>query len=114
MIDDRHNPNQELMAQGIANFVTPFFGGMPATGTIARTVTNIKSGATSPVAGMVHAATLLVVILVAAPLGVAHSAGVAGRDPDVRGLETWASGANSCTCAITACPTASPCWRYSS
>nr|MBP7966055.1 STAS domain-containing protein [Burkholderiaceae bacterium] len=68
MIDDRHNPNQELMAQGIANFVTPFFGGMPATGTIARTVTNIKSGATSPVAGMVHAATLLVVILVAAPL----------------------------------------------
>jgi SulP family sulfate permease len=56
MIDDRHDPNQELMAQGIANFVTPFFGGMPATGTIARTVTNIKSGATSPVAGMVHAA----------------------------------------------------------
>ena len=50
MIDDRHNPNQELMAQGIANFVTPFFGGMPATGTIARTVTNVKSGATSPVA----------------------------------------------------------------
>ncbi|MBK8073347.1 MAG: STAS domain-containing protein [Ramlibacter sp.] len=68
MIDDRHNPNQELMAQGVANFVTPFFGGMPATGTIARTVTNIKSGATSPVAGMVHAAALLLVVLVAAPL----------------------------------------------
>ena len=68
MIGERHDPNQELMAQGIANFVTPFFGGMPATGTIARTVTNIKSGASSPVAGMVHAATLLVVILVAAPL----------------------------------------------
>ena len=68
MIGERHDPNQELMAQGIANFVTPFFGGMPATGTIARTVTNIKSGATSPIAGMVHAATLLVVILVAAPL----------------------------------------------
>ena len=68
MIDDRHNPNQELMAQGIANFVTPFFGGMPATGTIARTVTNVKSGATSPVAGMVHALALLAVILVAAPL----------------------------------------------
>ncbi|PQA79273.1 SulP family inorganic anion transporter [Rhodoferax sp. TS-BS-61-7] len=68
IIDDRHNPNQELMAQGIANFVTPFFGGMPATGTIARTVTNAKSGATSPVAGMVHAATLLLVVLVAAPL----------------------------------------------
>ena len=68
MIDDRHNPNQELMAQGIANFFTPFFGGMPATGTIARTVTNVKGGATSPVAGMVHALTLLVVVLVAAPL----------------------------------------------
>ena len=68
MIDDRHNPNQELMAQGIANFFTPFFGGMPATGTIARTVTNVKGGATSPVAGMVHAFTLLVVVLVAAPL----------------------------------------------
>ena len=65
---DRHNPNQELMAQGIANFVTPFFGGMPATGTIARTVTNIKSGGRTPVAGMVHALTLLAVVLVAAPL----------------------------------------------
>jgi SulP family sulfate permease len=68
MTDDRHDSNQELMAQGIANFITPFFGGMPATGTIARTVTNVKSGATSPVAGMVHAATLLLVMLVAAPL----------------------------------------------
>ena len=68
MIGDRHNPNQELMAQGVANFVTPFFGGMPATGTIARTVTNAKSGATSPVAGRVHALTLLLVIWVAAPL----------------------------------------------
>jgi SulP family sulfate permease len=68
LIGDRHDPNQELMAQGVANFITPFFGGMPATGTIARTVTNIKSGATSPIAGMVHAVTLLVVVLVAAPL----------------------------------------------
>jgi SulP family sulfate permease len=68
MIDDRHNPNQELMAQGIANFFTPFFGGMPATGTIARTVTNVKGGASSPVAGIVHALTLLLVVLVAAPL----------------------------------------------
>jgi SulP family sulfate permease len=64
----RHEPNQELMAQGIANIVTPFFGGIPATGTIARTVTNLRAGATSPVAGIVHAATLLAVILVAAPL----------------------------------------------
>ena len=68
MIDDRHNPNQELMAQGIANFICPFFGGMPATGTIARTVTNIKNGGSSPIAGMVHAITLLLVILIAAPL----------------------------------------------
>ncbi len=68
LIGDRHDPNQELMAQGVANFVTPFFGGMPATGTIARTVTNIKSGASSPIAGMVHALTLLFIVLVAAPL----------------------------------------------
>ena len=68
MIDDRHDPNQELMAQGIANFFTPFFGGMPATGTIARTVTNVKSGASSPIAGIVHALTLLLVVLLAAPL----------------------------------------------
>lgn len=65
---DRHNPNQELMAQGIANFVTPFFGGMPATGTVARTVTNIKSGGKSPVAGMVHALSLLLIVVLAAPL----------------------------------------------
>ena len=68
LIGDRHNPNQELMAQGVANFVTPFFGGMPATGTIARTVTNVKSGGRSPIAGMVHALTLLLVVWVAAPL----------------------------------------------
>lgn len=68
MIDDRHNPNQELMAQGIANFITPFFGGMPATGTIARTVTNVKGGASTPIAGIVHSLTLLLVMLVAAPL----------------------------------------------
>jgi SulP family sulfate permease len=65
---DRHDPNQELMAQGIANFVTPFFGGMPATGTIARTITNIRAGAASPVSGILHAVTLLVIILIAAPL----------------------------------------------
>ena len=68
MIDDRHDPNQELMAQGIANIVAPFMGGMPATGTIARTVTNIKSGASSPIAGVVHALTLLLIVLFAAPL----------------------------------------------
>jgi SulP family sulfate permease len=65
---DRHDANQELMAQGVANLVTPFFGGMPATGTIARTVTNVKNGGNSPIAGMVHALTLLLVVWVAAPL----------------------------------------------
>ena len=68
LIQDRHDPNQELMAQGIANFVTPFFGGIVATGTIARTVTNVRSGARSPVAGIVHSATLFLIILLAAPL----------------------------------------------
>jgi SulP family sulfate permease len=58
------------MAQGVANLVSPLFGGMPATGTIARTVTNVRAGATSPVAGMVHALTLLLVVLVAAPLAL--------------------------------------------
>ncbi len=66
----RHDPNQELMAQGVANFVVPFFGGMPATGTIARTVTNVRAGATSPVSGLVHSFTLIVVVLAAAPLAV--------------------------------------------
>jgi len=64
----KHDPNQELMAQGVANLVVPFFGGMPATGTIARTVTNIRAGASSPVAGIVHALSLALVVLLAAPL----------------------------------------------
>ena len=64
----RHDPNQELMAQGLANMVAPLFGGIPATGTIARTVTNVRSGARTPVAGMVHAGVLLLIVLVAAPL----------------------------------------------
>ena len=65
---DRHNPNVELVAQGIANVASPLFGGLPATGAIARTATNIRSGAQTPVSGMVHALTLLAVLLVAAPL----------------------------------------------
>ncbi|HRD96402.1 MAG TPA: SulP family inorganic anion transporter [Rubrivivax sp.] len=64
----RHDSNQELMAQGVANIVTPFFGGIPATGTIARTVTNVRAGAVSPVAGIVHAITLFLILLIAAPL----------------------------------------------
>ncbi|HME58611.1 MAG TPA: SulP family inorganic anion transporter, partial [Terracidiphilus sp.] len=68
MSGDRHNSNVELMAQGVANLASPFFGGIPATGAIARTATNIRSGALTPVSGMVHALTLLAVLLVAAPL----------------------------------------------
>lgn len=68
MVDDRHDANQELMAQGLANIVSPLFGGIAATGAIARTATNVKSGARTPVAGIVHAVVLLVIILVAAPL----------------------------------------------
>jgi SulP family sulfate permease len=68
MVDDRHDSNQELMAQGLANIVSPLFGGIAATSAIARTATNVKSGARTPVAGMIHALTLLVLILAAAPL----------------------------------------------
>jgi sulfate permease, SulP family len=68
MSGDRHNSNVELVAQGVANIASPLFGGIPATGAIARTATNIRSGALTPVAGMVHALTLLVILLVAAPL----------------------------------------------
>ena len=68
MTGDRHNSNVELVAQGVANLMSPLFGGIPATGAIARTATNIRSGARSPVAGMVHALTLLAILLFAAPL----------------------------------------------
>ncbi|ABF39228.1 sulphate transporter [Candidatus Koribacter versatilis Ellin345] len=64
---DKHNPNVELVGQGIANIFSPLFGGLPATGAIARTATNIRSGATSPVAGMIHSATLLAIVVFAAP-----------------------------------------------
>ena len=68
MSGDRHNPNVELMAQGVANIASPLFGGLPATGAIARTATNIRSGAQTPVAGMIHALTLVCVLVFAAPL----------------------------------------------
>jgi SulP family sulfate permease len=68
MSGDHHDSNMELIAQGIANLVSPLFGGMPATGAVARTATNIRSGAHTPVAGIVHAATLLLILLFAAPL----------------------------------------------
>ena len=68
MSGDRHDPNVELTAQGIANVLSPLFGGLPATGAIARTATNIRSGARTPIAGMTHAVTLLLILLFAAPL----------------------------------------------
>jgi len=68
MVDDRHDSNQELMAQGLANIVSPLFGGIAATGAIARTATNVKCGGRTPVAGIIHAVTLLAIVLVAAPM----------------------------------------------
>lgn len=68
MSGDRHDPNVELTAQGVANVLSPLFGGLPATGAIARTATNIRAGARTPVAGMMHAITLLLVLMFAAPL----------------------------------------------
>ena len=65
---DHHNSNQELMGQGVANLVTPLFGGIPCTGAIARTMTNINNGGRTPVAGIIHAAVLLLIFLVLMPL----------------------------------------------
>lgn len=70
MAGTRHNSNQELIGQGLANIVTPFFGGFAATGAIARTATNIRNGGTSPLAGIIHSLTLVLVILFFAPLAV--------------------------------------------
>ena len=67
-IDDRHDPNQELIAQGMANIAAPLFGGFAATGAIARTTTNVKTGGRTPVAGIIHAVVLLGIVLIAAPL----------------------------------------------
>jgi len=68
MSNDRHNPNVELIGQGVANVISPMFGGLPATGAIARTATNIRAGAQSPIAGMIHALTLLCILLFASRL----------------------------------------------
>jgi len=68
VIGDRHNSNTELIGQGIANVITPFFGGIPATGAIARTMTNINNGGRTPVAGIIHAIVLLIILLVLMPL----------------------------------------------
>jgi SulP family sulfate permease len=75
MIDDRHDSNQELMGQGIANMVMGIFGGMPTTGVIARTATNVRSGAQTPVAGIIHSLTLLVILLRGRAAGKKYSTG---------------------------------------
>ena len=68
VIGDHHNSNSELIAQGVANMITPLFGGIPATGAIARTMTNINNGGRTPVAGIIHAVVLLLILLVLMPL----------------------------------------------
>ena len=68
MIGGKHKPNMELVAQGIANCVSPLFGGMPATGAIARTAVNVKNGGRTPIAGMIHALVLFIILLTAGPL----------------------------------------------
>lgn len=68
MTGNRHDSNSELIGQGVANLVTPFFQGMPATGVIARTSTNVRAGAKTPIAGIIHALSVLVIMLLAAPL----------------------------------------------
>jgi SulP family sulfate permease len=79
MIGTRHKSNMELVAQGVANLASAIFGGIPATGAIARTATNIKSGGKTPVAGMIHAATLFLILLVFAPwAGLIPLASLAG------------------------------------
>ena len=79
MSGDQHNSNVELVAQGVANIVSPMFGGIPATGAIARTATNIRSGAQTPVAGIVHALTLLTHSSGRRAPGPFHPVGDAGR-----------------------------------
>jgi SulP family sulfate permease len=68
LLDDRHNSNQELVGQGLANMVGPLFGCIPVTGAVARSVMNVRSGARTPVAGLVHSLLLLILVLLAAPL----------------------------------------------
>jgi MFS superfamily sulfate permease-like transporter len=91
---DRHNPNVELIAQGIANIASPLVGGLPATGAIARTATNIRSGARTPASGMIHALTLLMVLLVAAPASSFHPACGARGHPPRRRVQRRGLGGN--------------------
>jgi SulP family sulfate permease len=104
MSHDHHNPNVELIAQGVANVASPLFGGLPATGAIARTATNIRAGAKTPVAGMIHALTLVCVLLFAAPL-TKHIPMAALAGVLMIWRTTWASGAKSLNCSSSRKPT---------
>ena len=113
MAGTRHNSNVELFAQGIANIASPLVGGLPATGAIARTATNVRAGARTPVAGIVHALTLLVILLAAAPLAAAVPMTVLAGDPAGGVASTWANGTRFRRCGSSAGPIRSSGWRRS-
>ena len=98
MSGDKHNPNVELVARASPTLFRRLFGGLPATGAIARTATNIRSGAKTPVAGMIHALTLLAIVLFAAPLAKIHSALGSGGDSVWSSPTTWANGGKFRNC----------------
>jgi hypothetical protein len=99
MIDDRHDSNQELMAPGaLPTLCSPLFGGIAATGAIARTATNIKCGARSPIAGIIHALTLLHHHSGRRAAGQIHSARHPQRRARQRRAFTWANGTTSPAC----------------
>ena len=108
MSGDRHDSNMELVAQGVANLVSPIVGGLPATGAIARTATNIRSGAQTPVAGIVHSLTLLVDPARCGAARRRHSDGRARGHPDGRVLQHGRVARDSRAAAPDARPT-SPC-----
>ncbi len=115
MSGDTHNPNVELFAQGVANLMSPLVGGLPATGAIARTAINIRSGARTPIAGIIHAGTLLAIVLVAAPLArhiplcvlaailmvVAYNMGEWAEIPDILRLSRGDIAVWVITCTLT-------------
>ena len=87
MTNSKHNSNRELIGQGIANMITPLFGGIPATGAIARTATNIKNGAVSPFSGIIHGIVVLLVLLLFAPYASKYPISQYGTDFNGGGLE---------------------------
>ena len=98
MAGTRHRSNCELVAQGVANLASPLFGGLPATGAIARTATNISAGARTPIAGMLHALFLLLFMLLLAPLADGIPPGEPGSGADRGRLDHEPSQSTSPTC----------------